>query len=230
MLSSDSTIDFSIFKDLRQPSNKGRKPKNLIGHKFDRLTPYGLLGIHKGARWLCRCACGKFTITTAAHLLAGHTTSCGCYGATRAAARNTTHGQCRTLIYSRWTDMLTRCYNPKWKQYKDWGGRDITVCDRWRKFENFYADMGEPPTSKHQIDRINNNGNYEPANCRWATKTQQARNARNTVWVGHKGEIHCLAEWAEITGIKASILSDRLRAGWTIEKAFTKLPKSNNNP
>lgn len=113
--------------------------------------------------------------------------------------------------YGTWTDIKTRCLNPNASNYANYGGRGITICKRWLVFENFLADMGERPSSKHSIERIDNNGNYVPVNCRWATQTQQARNKRNNVILTHEGRTATIAEWSEITGVSRFTLYQRIR-------------------
>lgn len=161
---------------------------NLTGREFSRLTAIGLAppGARGNKRWLCRCECGTFKVVFAQVLKNGGTKSCGCY--IRELSRNrllrhghTTHGN-RSQIYDAWQSMRSRCNNPKNKAYRNYGGRGIAVCERWNSsFLDFVADMGEPPSANLSLDRINNNGNYEPENCRWATWTQQRHNRRDSV-------------------------------------------------
>jgi hypothetical protein len=122
-------------------------------------------------------------------------------------------------VYRIWVGMRDRCNNDRSGNY---GARGIRFCDRWQCFENFLADMGEPPTFQHSIDRINNDGNYEPGNCRWATRTEQSRNQRSNTILEFRGEKVTLAEWSERMGIKASTLCVRLyKLCWTIEQSLT---------
>lgn len=126
-----------------------------------------------------------------------------------------------TKTYSAWHSMRDRCELPNNPQYCNYGGRGIRVCERWRKFENFLADMGESPSLKHSIDRFpDNNGNYEPGNCRWATKKEQANNKRTNVFVTFNGETKTVSQWAEGLGWKTNTLIYRLKRGWTIERAL----------
>lgn len=148
---------------------------NLRGQRFGRLVVLELHGQGHNARWLCKCDCGKIAGLIGAKLRSGRVKSCGC------AQHNGKHGHarknCESPTYISWTRMLSRCHDPNLDNYKHYGGRGITVCERWLSFENFLADMGERPANR-SIDRINNDGNYEPGNCRWATSAEQHSNKR----------------------------------------------------
>lgn len=121
-----------------------------------------------------------------------------------------THGMAHTTEYNIWISMRDRCCNCKDEHFPDYGGRGIRVCERWRKFENFYADMGPRPSTGHSIERKDNDGNYEPSNCVWATKKEQARNKRTTVRITFDGQTRPLAEWAEFLGLNYDLLRQRI--------------------
>lgn len=132
---------------------------------------------------------------------------------------HTTHSS-SSPTYKSWHMMKQRCFNPNYNQYADYGGRGITVCDRWLAFENFLADMGVRPDGL-TLDREDNNGNYEPDNCRWATRKEQQSNNRNVHWIELNGERKTLSQWAESLGIKPHTLSNRFKSGWPEERALT---------
>lgn len=169
-----------------------------------------------GAKWLCRCDCGTERSVSKYDLIRGKSKNCGCVKKAKIAARNragATHGKTNTPEFRAWTMMKSRCYDKNQKAYKDWGGRGITVCERWREsFENFLADMGPRPSAKHSIDRYpDNDGNYEPTNCRWATVKEQGRNRRDNHLVTFSGKTLTVVEWSELTGIAHRTLVERLK-------------------
>lgn len=135
----------------------------------------------------------------------------------------------RSLEYHAWCTLKQRCKNPNAPNYADYGGRGISVCERWEKFENFYADMGPRPSPEHSLDRIDNDGPYEKANCRWALRYIQQRNRRWNHLIEYAGENLTLSEWSERTGFKWVTIYGRLRRGWSIETALTLAPSTTNS-
>lgn len=165
--------------------NAYMKDYRMTGQRFGRwlVLERGDNGAGRQARWICRCDCGGIRLVRSTHLKSGSTASCGCLQKERISEKKTTHGHAgrggETAEYRTWQAMKDRCYNPRHKFFKNYGGRGITVCDRWREnFRAFLADMGRKPRPELSLDRINNEGNYEPGNCRWATRGQQACNRR----------------------------------------------------
>jgi hypothetical protein len=131
-----------------------------------------------------------------------------------------------TPEYNAWKQARMRCQNPRNARFKDYGGRGITVCERWQKYENFLSDMGPRPSPLHSLDRENNDGNYEPGNCRWATAEQQQRNMRNNNWITAFGETLCLQDWVRRTGLDSKTIRWRIATGWTPEDALSTSPGS----
>ena len=202
---------------------------DLTGERFGRLVVLKKASnLESRVRWLCRCDCGKEKIVRGDGLRGGDTKSCGCLQKEKASIYckkfKTKHGHDtrdgKSKTYASWQQMVQRCTNPSNKSYCNYGGRGITVCGRWGKFENFLEDMGEVPEG-HQIDRIDNNGNYCKSNCRWATRKEQGRNKRNNLFITYKGKTQLLVECAEQLGVKYYTLWSRLSRGWSIERALT---------
>jgi hypothetical protein len=165
----------------------------------------------------CRCSCGRECLYRLVDLLHGKILSCGCLRAEKAAGRFRTHGLCshgrKPPEYKSWEHMRHRCERADHKQYPDYGGRGIRVCYRWHDFAAFLSDMGPRPSPKHTLERIDVNGHYEPGNVRWATQKEQQRNKRTTVWVTINGVKRCLADWADLSGLRYQTLHQRLRLG-----------------
>lgn len=213
---------------------------DLVGQHFGRLTVIKRAedyispkGIHK-TMWVCECSCKdkNIIITSGNRLKRGETTSCGCYAKESSIAKNTKHGDTNTRLYNIWSEMKKRCYNENAPKYKNYGGRRITVCEEWLDdFVNFKKWAMENGYSDHlTIDRINNNGNYEPSNCRWATIEEQNNNRRSNKMITFSGETHNLKYWCETLSLPYSPIELRLARGWSVEDAFTiPIRKTNYN-
>ena len=190
----------------------------LEGQRFNRWT---VLSRVAGSMWHCRCDCSKEAFVSTSGLKMGKSKSCGCLK----TELQKTHGLGRSSIYYAWAGMIQRCENPKSKWYHRYGGRGIKVCKEWREdFLTFYADMGDKPEGL-ELDRIDNDGDYSKANCRWATRTEQIRNRITTKHLTFNGETLPLPEWAKKLGMSRKVLERRIRDEWTTEKALS-TPKS----
>ncbi len=209
---------------------KAKYPSDLTGLRFGFLVveskqpndrPY------KTSLWRCRCDCGNSRVVQRSALVCGVQVSCGCYNKKRVIETHTTHGLHRHSAYGTWKSMIDRCYNPDSRDFKDYGGRGIKVCNEWHELASFVAAMG--PKSKGQsIDRLDENGNYEPGNCRWTDALGQGEHKRNNAIVTHRGvQRHVASVWRE-AGIKESTFYNRLNAGMTPDQA-TALPVRKRN-
>lgn len=203
---------------------------DLTNQVFGRLTV--LRKAHKNAQgvvfWFCRCQCGTHKIVAATALCRGMSKSCGCLKKELFSLRITTHGGCKKdnyhPLYKTWVHMISRCHKENDPSYKNYGGRGIKVCERWRGengFFNFINDIGQRPSLNHSIDRINNNGDYESSNCRWATKLEQNNNRRDNVILEFQGEKQTVTQWAIKLGLPRRILMQRHYNKWSIEKILT---------
>lgn len=194
--------------------------KDLSGKRFGRLLVLREFESDTGIiRWICRCDCGKEKDIAASSLGAGRSLSCGCLKNDVTSARMIIHGGVHTPEYQAWSSMRQRCLNPNNPQYCDYGGRGISICERWEVFETFLEDMGKRPAGL-SIERKNNDGNYEPSNCVWATRTKQNRNTRRAYMVTHLGQTKCLTEWVEVLGKNYEKIRGRIRIGWSFEEAI----------
>ena len=136
------------------------------------------------------------------------------------------HGDYGSAEYRCWSHMKARCGNPKHRQFKHYGGRGISVCDRWMDYDNFLSDMGRRPTPEHSLDRRENDKGYTPENCRWSTRVEQNRNNRGNHMLTHEGKTMCIMDWADHTGIRHTVIRVRIDRGWPVERALTE-PRRN---
>ena len=182
---------------------------NLIGKIFGKLT---VIGMVRPNVWECKCECGKTCIKHTSRILPGHHKSCGCSMGMQKHGSAKRNG--RTVEYQTWININHRCIDSENSLY---GGRGIKVCDRWvESFENFLSDMGTRPSPNHSIERIENSGDYEPGNCKWATPVEQAANRRTNINIEYKGEVLIVAEWARRFGMSKSGIKFHLKKGRTI--------------
>lgn len=192
------------------------------GDRFGRLVFKESVEIRKrGTRYgIFVCDCGTEKEISIPNVATGKSRSCGCLAVEVTGDRARTHGMTGTPEYRTWNNMWNRCTNPVTSRYERYGGRGITVCDRWCSFENFIEDMGPRPSPMHSIERDDVNGNYEPGNCRWATRKEQHWNKSTSHFVEYRGEKKCVAEWCEQLGIPYSTFIQRIRNGMPLEKVF----------
>lgn len=205
----------------------GRPVIDLTGKKFGRLTVIRQDGRDDYGRikWLCECECGRISTIIGNLLKNGTTKSCGCLRSEEVKSHGIRHGMSRSNVYYDWCNMKARCSNPNLANYKNYGGRGISVCERWvDDFQTFYDDVSELPyfgEDGYSLDRINNDGDYEPGNVRWADDVTQCNNTRRTILIEYDGRVLSLMEWARELGINHSTLYYRIKRGWDIERAFT---------
>lgn len=202
--------------------NRDTNSLKLDGLKVNHLTVIERTDERRGSsvKWLCECVCGKkFTVT--AHVLkAGKIKSCGCKTKEILRAARMRHGQTYSPEWNSWSSMLERCHSKSHKSYADYGGRGIRVPHRWMHFEYFLEDMGKRPKGT-TLERIDNNKDYGPDNCRWATPKEQASNRRNSRVVEHNGKSLTVCQWADLFGIPRDTFIWRLNNGWGMDKATT---------
>lgn len=205
--------------------------RSIPGCTFGRWKVVKIVGVRRYARTndylaKCRCSCGTVRMVSITSLRQGNSRSCGCLRAELARRRTYKHGCAnRTPEYSVWQNMIARCSNPRNKRWLHYGGRGVRVCRRWKSkhgFENFLADMALRPSFNHTLDRKNNNGDYCPSNCHWATRKEQSRNKSNSRKVTFRGRTKLLIDWAEELGINYRTLRTRLfQLKWSVEKTLT---------
>lgn len=205
-----------------------KKAIDITGKKFGYLTAIKINNIHtkpsgqKVTRWLCQCECGKQVVVASYDLRNGHTKSCGCKKGRLITESKIKHNFSKKPIYRVLNSIKQRCNNPKNHAYKNYGARGIKVCDEWSEgFEKFYQWAINNGYKKGlSIDRVDVNGNYEPSNCRWATRKEQARNKRNNHLITYNSETYCLTDWAIKKNLSISTIFHRLKRGWSIEKTL----------
>lgn len=213
------------FDDTNTPQRVNWRRRVVIpmeGKKFHRLTVLRDAGSERTGKreWVCECDCGKTVTVDGYSLRNGNTKSCGCLVHERYPAHSITHGMTNTGEFNAWMSMRGRCNSKTHHAYPSYGGRGISVCSRWDSFQNFYADMGPRPEGM-TIERRDNDGDYEPSNCVWATRIKQQRNRRTNRILTVNGISKCVSEWAEEIGIPFNVIHDRRRLGWSDEKAVT---------
>lgn len=186
---------------------------DLSGQRFGRLVAILRDKSRRGTFWSCICDCGNGCSVNANNLRRGKQNSCGCMKRELAAARHYKHGMTKSREHESWMHAKQRCINPKNAAWNNYGGRGITMCESWTdSFEQFFRDMGQCPEG-HTLDRIDNNGNYEPSNCRWASRATQNRNRRDTTMITHDGTTLSISDWADRTGLPHSMLRYRYEHG-----------------
>ena len=200
------------------------KFRDITGKRFGRLTVVSRAESKNSKTfWDCICDCGKSAKVHIYNLTIGKTQSCGCLNREIIVKNSKNHGLCAHPLYSIWKAVKRRCYNKNVSVFHYYGGRGIAICDEWIcDFKNFYEwAIKNGYKSGLSIDRINNNGNYSPENCRWSTMSEQARNRRNSMVVSYNGEAKHLLEWCKILGLNYGTVKGRLnKSGWSVEKAF----------
>lgn len=225
--------DASTVKTLRRCSDEcplptlatthGPRPiTRHVGQRFGRLVVQGIVDRGRGATARVVCDCGEVFVARVGNIARGHTTSCGCTHREDTSARTRTHGRGIEPEYRSWWNMLRLCEDPQNRSFHYYGGRGITVCERWREsFENFIADMGPRPSPKHGLGRIDNAGPYSPENCRWATTVELIRNRRNTKFIVVDGVSVTAASVCEKHAVPQKIFWGRIGVGWDELKAAT---------
>lgn len=207
------------------------KPIDLAGKAFGRLKVIKRIGSdnHGQICWECKCVCGNIVIAKSYSLRKGRKKSCGCLRKEISGKRVLTHGMSKTPEYKAWRNMRDRCYNANDDSFQYYGGRGITVCDEWKNdFMAFFNYIGKKPSPKHSLDRINNDGNYEPGNVRWALPNKQQSNTRYNRKIKLHGITMNITQWSKFSGIKRGAIYDRLNYGWPPAKAIFQPVRKNN--
>ncbi len=207
---------------LENGENK-KHSTSLIGTRFGKLTVQSIYSNGRRNVCVCFCDCGNTKSVRKDHLTSGKVVSCGCYHSALTGERTKTHGMSRTRLYRIWKGMRNRCSNEHIQNYERYCGRGITVCEEWQRFEPFYEwAMANGYSDDLSIDRIDNDGNYEPSNCQWANRTEQARNRCSNEFITYNGTTKYISDWDKDIGApKSGRVRARINAGWSIEKAVT---------
>lgn len=202
-------------------SKRFRQPRaDLTNQRFGKLTVLKWAG---DSRWACVCDCGKTALILTANLRRGNSGSCGCVRNIKSSKRATTHGLSKTLAYKTWLSVRARCRNEKHPSYKDYGARGIDIHQPWYEcVVRFVADVGQPPTPDHSLDRIDNSNGYFPGNVRWATDIEQANNKTNNVWVTYRDARYTIAQLARAVAAECEIEPSRIRSALEKELAHVK--------
>lgn len=204
-------------------------PPMEAGQRYGRLVAVEKVGKKgRAALWSFRCDCGNDHIALANNVRRGICQSCGCAQRKQISERAATHRMTGSPEHRVWHLMIQRCTNPKATQAIHYHGRGIKVCDRWRSFENFYADMGPRPEGM-TLDRIDNDGDYDLGNCRWATNEVQSRNKRSNRWVTFQGKRMCITDALKLVNLDVSSFYARLKKGWSVDRALSQ-PRREPSP
>lgn len=207
-------------------------PQESLGKRFGRLIVMQVLGVSSDHRMrvFCICDCGTEKVIKLNSLRTNETKSCGCLRREMATQGSVTHGQHGTPEYQSWRGMLDRCRNKNHTSFANYGGRGISVCPEWsNSFESFLSSMGNRPTGT-TLDRIHNDGNYEPGNCQWASNEKQAMNTRRAKLLVFNGEIKTISQWSRDSGIQRRTIGMRLKHGWSIERTLTEPVMAGGRP
>jgi hypothetical protein len=219
MSDSDSTI--------LVPVSLYHQGEDITGKRFGRLLVVGLVVPDKSqSKWLCQCDCGQQKTVHKGNLRRGLSKSCGCLQREIQSKKRKDHGLSHTGEYDAWANMMARCYKPENCAFLHYGGRGITVCERWHAFPPFLEDMGLRPTPKHTLERCNNDMGYSPENCKWATRIEQQNNRRVCRFLEFDGRRMTVSQWSVFKGWARGVIAGRLEAGWSVERALTVIPVS----
>lgn len=198
---------------------------DMTGERFGRLTVTTYAGKAPNGHtlWECKCSCGAFVTVSRSNLISGRQVSCGCKRREQAGMINQTHGGRNSRLYSIWCNMITRTTNPKGTAYHRYGGRGVKMCEEWRNNFEAFRDwaLANGYTEELTIDRIDNDGGYEPDNCRWVPWSEQFNHRSNTKLITYHGETLSISQWAEKLNISKTMLYQRIKAGWPVERALT---------